>query len=160
MSSSRTRSRSRRGPSLSTILGIPTICTTILGCLPSTNAYIPAQPVNDTTRLNLTDASTIFISWVLPAGVYRGPVYVYLWVTWVMADVVDHTNYKQMCLLADRPRVLWCTLLNPRWDRMYRLQHPGSRISRAMSTRQMRVRSGVSLFSSMLSFADIQTSSL
>jgi hypothetical protein len=65
-----------RRASLSSILLIPTICTTILSCLPSANAYIPAQAVNDTSRLNLTDASTIFISWVLPAGVYRGAVYV------------------------------------------------------------------------------------
>lgn len=37
-------------------------------------AYIPALPVNDTTGLNLTDASTIAIAWTDPLGVYRGGV--------------------------------------------------------------------------------------
>lgn len=62
--------------SLSALLLVPAIFTTILGSLPTTHAYIPARPINDTSRLNLTDTSTIGISWVLPAGVYTGPVYV------------------------------------------------------------------------------------
>lgn len=38
------------------------------------SAYIPALPVNDTSGLNLTDASTIAIAWTDPLGVYSGGV--------------------------------------------------------------------------------------
>jgi hypothetical protein len=54
-------------PSLGTLLLIPTISTLV-------SAYIPAQPVNDTSSLNLTDSSTISISWTDPPSVYSGPV--------------------------------------------------------------------------------------
>ncbi|KAL7423434.1 hypothetical protein Q5752_001014 [Cryptotrichosporon argae] len=37
-------------------------------------AYIPAQPVNDTSALNLTDSSTISIVWTDPEGVFSGGV--------------------------------------------------------------------------------------
>jgi len=130
-----------RRASLSSILLIPTICTTILSCLPCTNAYIPAQAVNDTSRLNLTDASTILISWVLPAGVYRGPVYVHHpAITIKSVLIIDRISCKRMFPPVDRLVVLLCIFRNRGWDRMYRLQHLGSRISRAMSTRRTRVR--------------------
>ncbi len=61
--------------SLAHLLVIPIIYTSILRVIPAA-AYIPAQPVNDTSSLNFTDSSTISISWVDPAGVFSGPVYV------------------------------------------------------------------------------------
>lgn len=60
-------------PTLRSLLIIPGICTTILTSLLA-HAYIPAVAVNDTTGLNLTDSSTISISWQDPAGVFSGPV--------------------------------------------------------------------------------------
>lgn len=65
--------------SLSHLLIIPGIYLSILRALP-VGAYMPAQPVNDTSALNLTDASTISISWTnppgIPPGVFQGAVYV------------------------------------------------------------------------------------
>jgi hypothetical protein len=58
--------------SLLAILRIPAISTSILSLLPSTSAYIPAQPINDTSALHLTDSSTISISWQEPNGGYGG----------------------------------------------------------------------------------------
>jgi hypothetical protein len=52
-----------------------TIATLIFRSVPA-RAYIPAVPVNDTSGLNLTDSSTISISWQSPPGVYSGAVYV------------------------------------------------------------------------------------
>lgn len=62
-------------PSLLSILNVPTIYSLILSAfLPSTKAYIPALPVNDTSGLNLTDSSSISISWTDPPSVYSGRV--------------------------------------------------------------------------------------
>ncbi|WWD19006.1 hypothetical protein CI109_103463 [Kwoniella shandongensis] len=60
-------------PTLRSILLIPAIATFIFSSLPA-RAYIPALPINDTSGLNLTDSSTIAISWTDPAGVYSGGV--------------------------------------------------------------------------------------
>ncbi|WVN90203.1 uncharacterized protein L203_105439 [Cryptococcus depauperatus CBS 7841] len=61
----------RSGPLLSygTIIIFITLVKT-LRCA----GYIPAQPVNETEGLNLTDSSTIAIQWTDPLGVYSGGV--------------------------------------------------------------------------------------
>ena len=64
---------SHRRPSLTTLLLIPAIQTTILSSL-SVSAYIPAVAINDTSLLNLTDSSSITISWTDPPSVYSGAV--------------------------------------------------------------------------------------
>ncbi|ORY35619.1 hypothetical protein BCR39DRAFT_511164 [Naematelia encephala] len=61
-------------PSLASLLLVPGIYTTIIYHATPAAAYIPAMPVNDTSGLNLTDSSTIAISWTDPAGVYSGAV--------------------------------------------------------------------------------------
>ncbi|KAK8854846.1 hypothetical protein IAR55_003585 [Kwoniella newhampshirensis] len=63
----------RSRPTFGSLLLFSAISTFILSALPA-SAYIPALPINDTSGLNLTDSSTIAISWTDPAGVYSGGV--------------------------------------------------------------------------------------
>ncbi|KAK4689505.1 hypothetical protein P7C73_g606, partial [Tremellales sp. Uapishka_1] len=56
-------------PSLGALLLIPGIYSTIFQALP-VHSYIPAVAINDTSGLNLTDSSTISLTWSDPAGVY------------------------------------------------------------------------------------------
>jgi hypothetical protein len=75
---------STKRPTLGSLLILPSISSLILSSLLLSStpfhsilparAYIPALPVNDTTGLNLTDASTIDISWTDPPSVYSGKV--------------------------------------------------------------------------------------
>ena len=66
--------------SLQSLFALPSISTLIISsltlslCTAPARAYIPAVPINDTSALNLTDSSTIDISWSGPAGVYGGRV--------------------------------------------------------------------------------------
>ena len=77
-------SRSTCPPTLRSIFVLPSISSLILtslllstspiGPIRQARAYIPALPVNDTSALNLTDASTIDITWTDPVSEYSGGV--------------------------------------------------------------------------------------
>ena len=67
---------------LSTIIFASIISMSVKGVI----AYTPALPVNDTSMLNITDASSIQLTWTDPPGEFGGGVWV---VDCSPGDIVD-----------------------------------------------------------------------